>query len=106
MNEHFDIVGGIVYLDKSLYTDSLIVDNDLSKLSGSSCANMFKTRPRIQSGVDSVSIDFSGSDNVTIDQDPVLYIHKLQEHYHNQVRGHLVIDIGAGEPIDMLINTY
>ena len=106
MNDHFDIVGGIVYLDKSLYTDSLIVDNDLSKLIGSSCANMFKTRPRIQCGVSSVSIDFSRSDNVTVDQNPELYIHKLQEHYHNQVRGHLVVDIGVGEPTDMLINTY
>ena len=106
MNKHFEIVGGIVYLDKSLYTDSLKVDNALSKLSGSTCVNMFKTKPKIQSGIESVTIDYTGSDSVVIDQNPADYIHQLQEQYHNLVRGHLIMDIGEGDPIDMLINTY
>ena len=106
MKNHFEIVGGIVYLDKSLYTDSLNVDNNLSKLMGSSCVNIFKTKPRIQCGVESVTIDYAGSDSVSIDQDPVKYIRSLQDQYHNRVRGHLVMDIGEGEPIDMLINLY
>lgn len=106
MNKHFEIVGGIVYLDKSLYTNSLKVDNDLSKLVGSTCANIFKTRPRIQCGVESVTIDYAGSDSVSIDQDPVDYIRHLQEQYHSRVRGHLVLDIGEDKPVDMLINTY
>lgn len=106
MNKQFEIVGGIVYLDKSLYTDSLKADNEISKLFGSTCVNMFKTKPRIQSGVESVTIDYAGSDSVVIDQEPVEYIHHLQEQYHNMVRGHLIMDIGEGDPIDMLINNY
>ncbi len=106
MNEHFEIIGGTVYLDKELYTDSLKVDNNLSKLTGSTCIYMFKTRPRIQCGIDSVTIDYTRSDSVTIDQNPVLYIRSLQEGYHNRVRGHLIMDIGRGDPIDVVINRY
>lgn len=106
MKQHFEIVGGTVYLDKSLYTDSLKADNNISKLTGSSCADIFKTRPRVQCGVESVTIDFTCSDNVSIDQNPGEYIRHLQEKYHNRVRGHLIMDIGEGDPIDMIINSY
>jgi len=106
MKQHFEIVGGVVYLDKSLFADSLKVDNDLSKLMGSACANIFKTRPRIITGVESVTIDYADSDSIRIDQDPELYLHSLQDHYHSRVRGHLVVDIGEERPVDMMINSF
>ena len=106
MNEHFEIIGGVVYLDKSLFTDSLKTDNDLSKLIGSTCANIFKTKPRIQTGVESVTIDYADSDSVRIDQDPKMYVHNIQDQYHSRVRGHLVMDIGEEQPVYIIINSY
>ena len=106
MKEHFDIIGGIVYLDKQIYTQSLTVDNDISKLTGSVCDNIFRIRPRVQCGIDSVTIDYTESDSVRVDQDPGTYIHHLQEHYHNGIRGHLIMDIGDELPTDMVINRY
>ncbi len=106
MKKQFNIIGGIVYLDKCLYTDSLKVDNNLSKLTGSTCAGIFKARPRIQCGTESVTISYDGCDAVTVKQDPGQYIRGLQEQYHSKVRGHLIMDIGTGDPIDMLINKY
>lgn len=106
MNEHFEIIGGVVYLDKSLFTDSLKADNDLSKLIGSTCMNIFKMKPRIQTGVESVTIDYADSDSIRIDQNPKMYVHNLQDHYHSRVRGHLVMDIGEEQPVDMVINSF
>lgn len=106
MKEHFEIIGGVVYLDKSLFVDALKVDNDLSKLIGSTCVNIFKAKPRIQSGVESVTIDYATSDSIRIDQDPEIYVHKLQDHYHERVRGHLLVDIGEEQPVDMIINSF
>ncbi len=106
MKEHFEIIGGVVYLDKSLFTDSLKYDNDLSKLIGSTCVNIFKTKPRIQTGVESVTIDYADSDSVRIDQDPKIYVQNLQDQYHSRVRGHLVMDIGGEQPVDIEINSF
>lgn len=106
MNKHFEIIGGIVYLDKKIFADAMQRDNNVSKLTGSTCENIFNARPRIQCGVESVTIDYSLSDRIRIDQDPEIYIHNLQDQYHNQVRGHLVIDIGLQDPIDMTISSF
>ncbi len=106
MISSFEIVGGVVYLDKMLYSDSLNLDNDLSKLTGSTCVNMFKMRPRIWTGVESVTIDYEDSDGVMIQKDPNMYIEELRQHYHSRVRGHLIVDIGEKQPIDLVINKY
>lgn len=106
MKTHFEIIGGTVYLDKQLFADSLRHDNDLSKLMGSACTNIFATRPKVQTGIDTVTIDYSESDSVRINQDPVDYIRRLQEDYQNSVRGHLIMDAGDGDTIDLLINRY
>lgn len=106
MKEHFEIIGGVVYLDKSLFVDALKVDNDLSKLIGSTCVNIFKAKPKIQSGVESVTIDYAMSDSIRIDQDPEAYVHNLQDHYHSLVRGHIVVDTGEGHPVDLVINSF
>lgn len=106
MKGRFEIVGGVVYLDKSLYIDSMKVDNDLSKLTGSTCVNMFKARPHIQSGIESVTIDYHYTDGVTLDQNPFDYVEELRQHYQSRVRGHLIVDVGEAHPIDLTINRF
>lgn len=102
----FDIIDGVVYVDKKLYTDAQQVDNNISKLVGSPCVNLFKTRPAISTGIDSVTIDYRLADGIEIDMDPMIFVNELRSSYDFRIRGHLVVDIGNHEPVDMLINRY
>lgn len=106
MKEHFDIIGGMVFLDKDLYSEALKSDNQISKMMGSCCSNIFSIRPRIQAGVESMTIDFTTSDAICIHQDPNIYVHQLQDQYKRRIRGHLLVDTGGERPVDLVINHY
>ncbi len=106
MNSGFDIIDGVVYVEKKLYQEAQRVDNNISKLVGSACVNLFKARPAITTGIESVTIDYHFSDGVGIDMDPMIFVNELRSAYDYRVRGHLVVDTGGKEPIDMLINRY
>lgn len=106
MNRSFKIIDGIVYLDKVCYQQAQQVDNCLSKLTGSICEYMFKKRPTITTGIESVTIDFHNIDAIEINKDPVLFVQEIRLTYQNRIRGHIVIDEGAKTPSDILINKY
>lgn len=106
MKSGFDIIDGVVYVDKRLYQQAQQVDNNISKLVGSTCVNLFKAKPAITTGIESVTIDYHLSDGVGVDMDPMIFVNELRSEYSSRVRGHLVVDTGDSEPIDMLINRY
>lgn len=106
MINKFYIIDGIVYVDKHIFRESLQIDNNISKLSGSTCLNIFKTKPKIITGVESVTIDFHNIDGIAIHKDPLVFVDELRKTYQNKVRGHLVIDMGNESPVDIHINSY
>jgi hypothetical protein len=67
---------------------------------------MFKARPRITTGVESVTINYDLSDGVTVEKDPLIYVEELRQHYNSRVRGHLIVDVGEIHPVDLTINRY
>lgn len=106
MKSGFDIIDGVVYVDKHLYQEAQLVDNNISKLVGSPCVNLFKQRPTVITGIESVTIDYRFADGVPIDMDPMIFVNELRSSYDYRVRGHLVVDTGDNKPMDMLINRY
>lgn len=106
MKRSFNIIDGIVYVDKSIYQEAQLVDNNVSKLTGSTCMNLFKTKPIIKTGIESVTIDFSSVEGIGINKDPVLFVEELRATYNGRIRGHLVVDVGDDHPVDININSY
>lgn len=106
MNSKFEIIDGIVYVEKNLFEEAQNEDNNISKLVGSPSVNLFKTRPRIITGVESVTIDYRFADEISVDIDPTIFVKEIQSLYDYRVRGHLIVDVGDHQPQDMLINRY
>lgn len=106
MKTSFDIIDGIVYVDKHLYQEAQHVDNNISKLVGSTCVNLFKQRPTIITGIESVTIDYHLSDGIAVNMDPMIFVNELRSAYDYRIRGHLVVDTGDQKPIDMVINRF
>jgi len=107
MKHSFYIIGGVIYVDKFLFHESQYNDNHLSKLVGSYTLNLFKPRPRIITGIHSVTIDYSNIESLEINyDDPQRFINELRDYYKSDVRGHIVILQEAEKPQDLLINTY
>lgn len=106
MNSKFEIIDGIVYVEKRLYEEAQNVDNNISKLVGSPCVNLFKSGPMITTGVESVTIDYHFADEVPVEMDPIVFVKELKTRYDYRVRGHLIVDVGDHQPKDMLINRY
>lgn len=106
MNSGFEIIDGIVYVEKMLFDEAQRLDNNISKLVGSPCVDLFKMRPMITSGVESVTIDYHFADEVSVNEDPITFVNELRDRYACKVRGHLVVDKGDHKPVDMVINRY
>lgn len=106
MNSRFEIIDGVVYVDKHLFEEAQHVDNNISKLVGSACVNLFSRRPTITTGIESVTIDYHYADEVSVEMDATRFIDELRALYDFKVRGHLVVDMGDHVPKDMLINRY
>lgn len=106
MKKSFNIIDGTVYLDKKLYQQAQFEDNNISKLTGSVCMNIFKTKPRLSTGIDSVTIDYHNGGDVRINRDPIEFVEEMRTTYQNKVRGHIVVDVGEDAPMDILINNF
>lgn len=106
MMRSFNIIDGIVYVDKMVYQEAQMVDNNISKLLGSTNVNMFKKRPTITTGVESVTVDFHDVNGIGINKDPMVFVDEIREKYHKKVRGHIVVDVGDDSLQDICINVY
>lgn len=106
MKTTFRIMDGVVYLKKGLYEEAQYLDNNLSKLTGSSTIHMFGRRPQIRTGIETVTIEYTYSDPITIADNPMMFLESLRRNYEKDVRGHLVLDLGDGDRKDYVINLY
>jgi len=102
----FNIIGGIVYVDKWLYREAQELDNNISKLMGSQNLNMFKPRPTVTTGIHSVIIDYHNIESISVPKDPVLFVKELRTTYDNKVRGHILIKKHNQALQDIVINKY
>jgi hypothetical protein len=106
MQKSFDIIDGIVYVDKWLYQEAQQLDNNISKLTGSYAVNLFKPRPVVTTGIDSVTIDYHNVERLGVEKDPVEFIEELRSTYKYRIRGHIVIDQEDIGQQDLMINRY
>ena len=106
MESSFNIIGGIVYVDKWLYHEAQELDNNISKLMGSQNLNMFKPRPTVRIGIHSVTIDYRNIESISVPKDPVLFVEELRRTYKSKVRGHILIKKNNQVLEDIIINKY
>ena len=106
MEKSFCIIGGILYIDKWLYREAQELDNNISKLMGSQNLNMFKPRPTVTTGIQSVTIDYQSVDSISIPKDPMLFVEELRTTYKSKVRGHILIKKQDHILQDIIINNY
>lgn len=106
MNKSFQIIDGIMYIDKQLFYQSQEVENNISRLTGSFYTDFFKTKPRCTTGQETVIIDYHNVDDIYIERDSSQFIEELQDMYHSKVRGHLTICQDDGRSKVITINRY
>lgn len=106
MENSFSIIGGILYIDKWLYREAQELDNNISKLMGSQNLNMFKPRPTVTTGIQSVTIDYHNIDSISVPKDPMLFVEELRSTYKSNVRGHILIKKQDHILQDIIINKY
>ena len=106
VEKSFCIIGGILYIDKWLYREAQELDNNISKLMGSQNLNMFKPRPTVTTGIQSVTIDYQSVDSISIPKDPMLFVEELRTTYKSKVRGHILIKKQDHILQDIIINNY
>ncbi|MDA3845612.1 MAG: hypothetical protein PF505_03575, partial [Vallitaleaceae bacterium] len=82
MIDGFEIVDGKLFIDKDLFRQAQLTDNNLSKLTGSSCINVFKNRPVIHTGIESVTINYHNADYVNVTRELNRFISELKDNYH------------------------
>lgn len=91
MKDEFTVVGGTVYINKDLFAHALSTENNLSFLAGNCCSNMFRTKPMIRTGIESVTIDYSHADEIPIARNLDEFIDDITNNYHSNVRGQLTV---------------
>ncbi|MCF8017772.1 MAG: hypothetical protein K9L62_00100 [Vallitaleaceae bacterium] len=106
VNNSFNIIGGIIYVDKWIYREAQEHDNNISKLLGSQNLNMFKPRPTITTGIHSVTIDYRSIDSISVPKDPKLFVEELRTTYNTKVRGHILIKKHNQDLEDIIINKF
>lgn len=105
MIEGFEIVDGRLFIDKELFRQAQMTDNNLSKLTGSCCADMFRKPPKILTGKSSITIDYHDADFVRVPKELYHFIEEIKGDYHQKVRGALKV-IVEQDLLDIVINNY
>lgn len=106
MNNSFEIIDGIIYVDKTLFQDSQNGDNHISQLTGSYCTGIFHRKPTLSTGPQSITINYHDVDHVVIERNPEDFIESLRHEYPNQVRGHILISEKDRPIRDITISDY
>jgi hypothetical protein len=106
MQKGFDIIDGMVYVDKWLFQEAQQLDNNISKLTGSYSVNLFRPRPMVTTGIDSVTIDYHNIDRLGIEKDPQEFLEELRSTYKYKIRGHIVIQQESMDQQDIVINRF
>lgn len=101
----FEIVDGKLFVDKELFRQAQLTDNNLSKLTGNDASRIFKKKPRIYTGIESVTIDYHGADQVPVPRDINQFINEIKESYHYKVRGSIKVAVNE-DIFNVVINTY
>jgi len=105
MIDGFEIVDGKLFIDKDLFRQAQLTDNNISKLTGSRCTHMFSSLPVIHTGIESVTIDYHNADYVSIPKELSKFVNELKDNYHYKVRGAIKVAINQ-EIFDVVINNY
>jgi len=106
MSNAFDIVDGILYVDKQLFNEAQLHDNSISQLTASHYTNLYTAGPRFKTGPETVIIDYTQADVLHIDRDPMDFIEELRKTYPNQVRGCITIHDQIHPRKSICINSY
>lgn len=105
MVDGFEIVDGKLFIDKELFRQAQMTDNNLSKLTGSSCANLFKAKPKISTGQESVIVNYHEADFVQVPKELYQFVNELKTTYHRQIRGAIKVAVDQ-DLLDVVINNY
>lgn len=105
MNNEFEIVDGKLFISKELFRQAQLTDNNLSKLTGSCCTNLFDVKPRILTGQESIIIDYHDADYLKIPQNLDTFIDDITSTYHYEVRGKIKVSYNQ-QIFDVVINKY
>ncbi len=106
MNNSFEIIDGILYIDKTLFQESQHVENGISLLTGSFTTEIFSRKPALSTGPKSITVNYHNIDSIHIERNPENFIEKLRSEYPNQVRGHLLIAQRDTPIRDITISDY
>ncbi len=106
MNNCFEIIDGILYIDKTLFQESQHVDNGIALLTGSYSTEIFSNKPALSTGPKSITVSYHNVDHIHIEKNPEDFIEKLRNEYPNKVRGHLLISQKDAPIRDITISDY
>lgn len=105
MIDAFEIVDGKLFIDKELFMQAQLTDNNLSKLTGNDVSRIFFRKPRIYTGIESVTIDYHGADEVIVHSELDRFVDEIKNAYHYKVRGAIKVAVDK-EVFNVVINTY